>query len=135
MEIPYATPCSIYEHTKQVLDARGLEIRALGMMAEAVHGVGQAAKEGAAEMRELGQALQKLGDRPMTRRTRSGRRIYGLHPKTGPRFWTARADDKLERRRVRSRIAHAVREDIGPAPAPYRMTAAMAPIRHLERVR
>jgi hypothetical protein len=40
---------------------------------------------------------------PMPRRTRSNRRIYGAHPSLGSRYWTT--DGKMDRRRVRSRIA------------------------------
>lgn len=90
------------------------------MIIATMRGLAFQAKAGAAAMRDLGRALEhaQIG----TRRTRSGRMIYGLHPTAGPAFWTA-STDKLARRRVRSRIAHRERESIGPAPAPYRMAS------------
>lgn len=48
--------------------------------------------------------------RTWTRRSRSGRTIYGLHPRAGAGLWT-HATDKLGRRRVRSRIAHHERDN------------------------
>lgn len=46
---------------------------------------------------------------PERRVSRSGRPLYGLHPSFGRQFWTARPDDKLERRRIRSRVAARIR--------------------------
>ncbi len=48
---------------------------------------------------------------PRRRRTRSGREIYGAHPSLGLKVWTSRPDDKIERRRVRSRLAQYAREE------------------------
>ena len=60
---------------------------------------------------------------PLSRVTRSGRRVYGGAPALGPHLYTA--GGKLERRRVRSRLAALVRR-LPPQPCTsFRVTDAV----------
>jgi hypothetical protein len=67
---------------------------------------------------------------PMGRVTKSGRLVYGGAPRLGPRFYTA--GGKLERRRVRSRLAALTRR-LTPRP-PIKLDAATITASELRKV-